>query len=174
MSECASYGGRNCVIRYRYPNRCAALARAEQGDRWAWGFGYADSKAEAVDRALSECRGRGVSGCYLQSSACGAGADSAATPTPEQRIATIDAARQEAAQQATGTFGAFAIDETDGANAFAGGERTQGEADQRALSICARYGGKACVIKYGDYIPNLTRFQQSISAFSCEFSCQLA
>ena len=171
LSECASYGGRNCVIRYRYPNRCAALARAEQGDRWAWGFAYADSKAEAVDGALSECRGRGVSGCYLQSSACGAGADSAATRTPEQidaarqaapqmgergaakrtpaQKAAIDAARQEAAQQAKqGLYGAFALDEAAWAFAYASGERSQGEADQAALSICARQGGKACVIKY--------------------------
>lgn len=149
LSECASYGGRNCVIRYRYPHRCAALARAEQGDRWAWGFAYADSKAEAVDGALSECRGRGVSGCYLQSSACGAGADSAAYPTTEQREATIDAARQEAAQQAKqGLYGAFALDEAAWAYAYASGERTQAEADQAALSICARQGGKACVIKY--------------------------
>ena len=149
LSECASYGGRNCTIRRRFPHRCGALARAEQGDRWAWGFGYADSKAEAVDLALSECRGRGVSGCYLQSSACGAGADSAATPTPEQRKATIDAARQEAAQQAKqGLYGAFALDDAAWAFAYASGERTQGEADQAALSICARQGGKACVIKY--------------------------
>lgn len=146
LSECANYGGRNCAISHRFPHRCAALFRAEQGDSWAWGFGYADSKAEAIDAARSECQGRGVSGCALQSSACGAGADSG--PTPEQRRATIDAARQEAAQQATGTFGAFALDGTAWAYAFAGGERTQAEADREALSMCAQQGGKACGIKY--------------------------
>lgn len=71
LSECAQYGGRNCVIQHRFSDRCGALAMAEHGDRWGFGFGYADSKAAAVDWAFSECQAYGVSGCSLQSTSCG-------------------------------------------------------------------------------------------------------
>lgn len=73
LSECVQHGGQNCAIHRRFPNRCAALARADDQGRWARGYGYADSRAEAVDWALSECRKQGLSGCYLEDWACGSG-----------------------------------------------------------------------------------------------------
>lgn len=71
LSECAQHGGQNCTIYRRFPNRCAALARADEQGRWARGYGHADSKAAAVDLALSECRNQGVGVCCLYDSVCG-------------------------------------------------------------------------------------------------------
>lgn len=45
-------------------------------------------------------------------------------------------------------YGAFAIDVDVWAYAFAGGERTQDEADEAALSLCAEEGAERCEITY--------------------------
>ena len=71
LSECAQRGGQNCAIRNRFSSRCAAVAMADDRGRWARGLGHAESRAEAVDRALSECRTGGLSGCSLYSWFCG-------------------------------------------------------------------------------------------------------
>lgn len=111
LSECAQHGGQNCAIYRRFPDRCAALVRAddEQG-RWARGYGYADSKAAAVDRALSECRNEGVGVCRLEDWACGD--DGAAQPggacdtdAPQVADASDGAPQADAAPQAAQAAG---------------------------------------------------------------------
>ena len=58
------------MIDRRFSNRCAAVATAEENGRWAWGIGYADSRAAAVERADTECRNEGVGVCRLYDSIC--------------------------------------------------------------------------------------------------------
>ena len=71
LTECAQHGGENCEIKHRFPHRCAAVATAGDQGEWAWGFAADNSKPPAVERALAECRSRGMGACRVEASVCG-------------------------------------------------------------------------------------------------------
>lgn len=75
LSLCAEEGAERCEIKYQYTgSRCGAAAIAEERDYLAWGFGHAESRAEAIDEAISACKSENTSGaaCRKMSVACGA------------------------------------------------------------------------------------------------------
>lgn len=74
LSLCAQEGGRDCVIKYQYTgSRCGAAAVAEEQGLRAWGFGHADSRAEAIINAINFCKSENTSGgtCRKVAVACG-------------------------------------------------------------------------------------------------------
>ncbi len=74
LSLCAQEGGRDCVIKYQYTgSRCGAAALAEEQGLRAWGFGHADSRAEAIINAINFCKSENTSGgtCRKVAVACG-------------------------------------------------------------------------------------------------------
>ena len=75
LALCAEEGAERCEIKYQYTgSRCGAAAIAEERDYLAWGFGHAESRAEAIDEAISACKSENTSGaaCRKMSVACGA------------------------------------------------------------------------------------------------------
>lgn len=135
-SLCAEEGGEHCEIKYQFTDsRCGAAAVAEERGLRAWGFGHADTRRGAIDNAMSYCKRENTSGgrCRKVAVSCGElGATEAA-----------DAPRDDGRR-----YGAFAIDVSAWAFAFAGGETSQAAADREALAGCAQEGGESCEIKY--------------------------
>ena len=91
----------------------------------------AGSKEEAINKSKQACEAGGYN-CQLNVAAC---ADDGVT-----QMADADDDGQR--------YGAFAIDVSAWAFAFAGGEPSQAEADREALAECAQEGGASCEIKY--------------------------
>ena len=75
LALCAEEGAERCELKYQYTgSRCGAAAIAEERDYLAWGFGHADTRAEAIDNAIHHCKSENTSGaaCRKMTVACGA------------------------------------------------------------------------------------------------------
>ena len=97
LSWCAQEGGRDCVIKYQYAgSRCGAAAVAEEQGLRAWGFGHADSRAEAIINAINYCKNENTSGgtCRKVAIACGDADPPQAQAKAEQPAQVAEAAPQ--------------------------------------------------------------------------------
>lgn len=66
LAEC----GDNCHVVMRFSNQCGAFAADQESGSTIYGWGKADSRVGAQNRALSECRRRGGTSCRIRVWGC--------------------------------------------------------------------------------------------------------
>jgi hypothetical protein len=146
LKFCADAGGTACVVEAYYHNDCGAVAA--DGDRVTWGT--ANTKAGAVEGAMSECAKAGGKACRIAQSACSdpdGGADTngskSSLPPPPKAI----------------SWGAIAYSSREMSEGHSQGQADRASAEKEAMSLCAQRG-RACVV--------VTAFNKSCGALAAD------
>lgn len=66
LAECRKYGD-GCTIVGWFRNACGALATSSDG---AWGYSWGNSKSEAINNAMGQCRSHGGTNCTWRCWSC--------------------------------------------------------------------------------------------------------
>jgi hypothetical protein len=133
MQYCRGAHGSACVVETSYYELCAAVA----ADGELVGWGTAKSKADAGQRALTECSKQGGKHCVLEVSTCSA---------RNQNTSTGPNTPAPAAPPRGTAWGAIAYSTHDMGAGWSQGQADRASAEKEAMHICGQRG-KACVLQ---------------------------